>query len=179
MGGGASRKCRGTHLTTDRVPLAELARLGALESELFLDNDKFRNRERLSPDPDAKRLFIEQVAKADDLANRALALAPGDADALLGESIALRLRADYASLVERKSWHRWSVRNDLVSIQSACFPPTCEDLRFALRPIRRSPGFAITTVLILAMWIAANVIVFGVLQALILQPWMCLVQTVS
>src|SRR6202453_3483253 len=45
-----------------------------------------------------------------------------------------------------------------------------QDLRFALRQIRRSPGFAITAVFILALGIAANVIVFGVLQALILQP---------
>jgi predicted permease len=34
----------------------------------------------------------------------------------------------------------------------------------------RSPGFAVTAVLILALGIAANVIVFGVLQAMILQP---------
>ena len=45
-----------------------------------------------------------------------------------------------------------------------------QDLRFALRQMRRSPGFAVTAVLILALGIAANVIVFGVLQAMILQP---------
>jgi predicted permease len=44
-----------------------------------------------------------------------------------------------------------------------------QDLRFALRQMRRSPGFALTAVLILALGIAANVIVFGVLQALILR----------
>jgi predicted permease len=45
-----------------------------------------------------------------------------------------------------------------------------QDLRFALRQIHRSPGFAITAVLILALGISANVIVFGVLQGLILRP---------
>ena len=44
------------------------------------------------------------------------------------------------------------------------------DLRFALRQMRRSPGFAFTAILTLALGIAANVIVFGVLQAVILRP---------
>jgi predicted permease len=45
-----------------------------------------------------------------------------------------------------------------------------QDLRFALRQMRRSPGFAFTAVFTLALGIAATVIVFGVLQALILRP---------
>ncbi len=45
-----------------------------------------------------------------------------------------------------------------------------QDLRFALRQMLRSPGFALTAVLTLALGIAANVIVFGVLQALVLRP---------
>ena len=44
-----------------------------------------------------------------------------------------------------------------------------QDLRLALRQMRRSPGFALTAVFTLALGIAANVIVFGVLQA-ILRP---------
>jgi predicted permease len=45
-----------------------------------------------------------------------------------------------------------------------------QDLRFALRQIRRSPGFAFTAIFTLALAITANIIVFGVLQALILRP---------
>ena len=45
-----------------------------------------------------------------------------------------------------------------------------QDFAFALRQMRRSPGFALTAVLTLALGIAANVIVFGVLQALVLRP---------
>jgi hypothetical protein len=81
---------------------AELARRGVLESELFVDNDRFRNRERLNPDPEAKRLFMEQIREADHLASGALALSPADIDALLAKSIALGLRADYDSLIEKK-----------------------------------------------------------------------------
>ncbi len=44
------------------------------------------------------------------------------------------------------------------------------DVRYALRQLRRSPGFAFTSVLTLTMAIAANVVVFGVLNALVLHP---------
>jgi hypothetical protein len=46
---------------------------------------------------------MDQIGKADDLAKRALAESPADADALLAESIALGLRADYDSLIEKKT----------------------------------------------------------------------------
>jgi predicted permease len=45
-----------------------------------------------------------------------------------------------------------------------------QDLRLAVRQLRRSPSFVFMAVLILALGIAANVIVFGVLQGLILRP---------
>lgn len=44
------------------------------------------------------------------------------------------------------------------------------DLKFALRKLRSSPGFALTALVTLALGIGANVVVFSVLNGLILRP---------
>jgi predicted permease len=52
--------------------------------------------------------------------------------------------------------------------------PTIEgllaDTRFAIRRLRRSPGFALTAIATLALGIGANVVVFSVLNGVILRP---------
>jgi predicted permease len=45
-----------------------------------------------------------------------------------------------------------------------------QDLRFALRQLRRRPGFAVTAILILALGMGVSVAIFGFVDAALLQP---------
>jgi len=45
-----------------------------------------------------------------------------------------------------------------------------QDIRYALRQLRKSPGFAVTSILILAMGICASVSIFGFVDAALIKP---------
>jgi hypothetical protein len=81
---------------------SELARLGTLESELFTDDARFENRTKLRPDPGMKTLFDHEIERANELADSALQANPGDANALFAKSLTFGLRADFASLIEKR-----------------------------------------------------------------------------
>lgn len=83
---------------------SELARLGALESELFVDDSRFKDRAKLRPDPARKALFVQEIARADRLADAALQRSGADSNALFVKSMTLGLRADNAGLVEKQSF---------------------------------------------------------------------------
>ena len=81
----------------------ELARLGALESELFVDDSRFKDRAKLRPDPARNALFVQEIAQAERLADAALQSSGADSNALFVKSLTLGLRADNAGLIEKQS----------------------------------------------------------------------------
>lgn len=83
---------------------SELARLGALESELFVDDSRFKDRAKLRPDPARKALFVQEIVQADRLADAALQRSGVDPNALFVKSMILGLRADNAGLIEKQSF---------------------------------------------------------------------------
>ena len=81
---------------------SELARLGALEFEFFLDDSRFKGRAKLKPDPAKKVLFLQEVDLADRLADAALQKSATDSKALFVKSLVCGLRADDAGLVQKQ-----------------------------------------------------------------------------
>ncbi|MEP7353919.1 MAG: hypothetical protein ABI824_11870 [Acidobacteriota bacterium] len=95
---------------------SELARLGALESELFTDDSKFLNQKQLTPDPRARQLFAQQMEQADRLTASSLQKNPVDPAALFAKALSFGLRADYAALVDHQYLSAVSYTKDARSI---------------------------------------------------------------
>jgi hypothetical protein len=83
---------------------SELARMGALEVELFVDDSRFKGRAKLRPDPAKKALFAQEIAQADRLADAALQKSGSDSNALFVKSLIFGLRADIAGLIEKQTF---------------------------------------------------------------------------
>jgi hypothetical protein len=82
---------------------SELARLGVLESELFVDNETFWNRAKPRPDPQMKPRFEAEIQRTEQLADVALQANGVDTNALFAKSLTFGLRADLASLIEQQN----------------------------------------------------------------------------
>jgi len=81
---------------------SEFDRLHVLETELFIDDNKFESRSKLAPDPKAKQAFESELSKGQQIADKALARDGKNPDALFAQVMILGLRADYAALVEKR-----------------------------------------------------------------------------
>jgi len=83
---------------------AEFDRLHILESELFVDNEKFEKRQKFEPDAKVQSDFEGELKRGDEMAARILSRSPGDHAALFAKVMVGGLRGDYMALVEKRNF---------------------------------------------------------------------------
>jgi len=83
---------------------SEFDRLGVLQSDLFVDDAKFKKRERPSADAAIEKAFDEDLSKSDQLADVILKGSPKDSNALFAKVLNLGLHGDYVALIQNRGW---------------------------------------------------------------------------
>jgi hypothetical protein len=105
----------------------ELDRLGILESEFFSDDKRIVEKKKLKPDPGIRVQFLKAVEDAQSRAQKILAGAPNDRDALFTMCITQGLATDYMALVEKR--------------QIASLTPAKQSNGYAQRLLRVDPNY--------------------------------------
>lgn len=113
---------------------SELERLHVLDSELFVDDDKFRSRQHLSADLNLKHDFENELSAARQSAVRVRAISPDDRNALLADVLAHGLEADYLSLIEHRDLAALSVVKEgrTLALHLLDTHPDCYDAYLAI-----------------------------------------------
>jgi len=81
---------------------AELDRMHLLQTELFVDDEQFITRQKISADPALKQQFEASLALSQKLADRILGQTPRDANAIFANILRFGLHADYLALIEQR-----------------------------------------------------------------------------
>jgi hypothetical protein len=82
----------------------EFDRLHVLEVELFVNDSRFENRDKVSADPQAKQGFEADLARGKELTDKILQRDPLNADALFASALMQGLRGDYLALIEKRDF---------------------------------------------------------------------------
>jgi hypothetical protein len=80
----------------------ELDRLGILEGEFFVDDNRIAEKKKLKPDPEIRAQFLKAVEDAQSRATAVLKAHPQDHDALFAMCITQGVTTDYMALVEKR-----------------------------------------------------------------------------
>lgn len=80
----------------------EFDRLHIIDVQLFADQSRFDNRQRLTPDATVRASFDNRVSQADHLADVALQHNPKDATALYVKTVLCGMRSDYALMIDKR-----------------------------------------------------------------------------
>lgn len=76
--------------------------------------------------------------------------------------------AHYAAM--RRFGNDARLRDDTQQITRLWFESIVQDFRFAMRQLRKNPGFAATAILILTLGIAAGIAIFSFVDAALIKP---------
>jgi hypothetical protein len=112
----------------------ELNRLGVLQTELFVDDEAFKGREKPLPNPTAREKFSGAIAQSQKLADSTLQRSPSDRNALLATVLNLGLESDYLALVEKRDFASlaYTKRGGLAAEKLLAVDPTCYDAYLAI-----------------------------------------------
>ncbi|MFZ0964000.1 MAG: hypothetical protein WAO35_24305 [Terriglobia bacterium] len=112
----------------------EFNRLGVLQTELFVDDEKFKGREKPLPDPAMREKFNGAIAQSQKLADATLDHLPNDRNALMATVLNLGLESDYMALVEKRDLASlaFTKRGGLAAEKLLAVDPTCYDAYLAV-----------------------------------------------
>ncbi|HEV2711380.1 MAG TPA: hypothetical protein VGU67_14280 [Edaphobacter sp.] len=80
----------------------EFDRLHIIDVQLFADQSRFDNRQRLTPDPTVRKSFDDRADQANRLADAALQSNPKDTTALYVKTLICGMRSDYALMIDKR-----------------------------------------------------------------------------
>lgn len=80
----------------------EFDRLHIIDVQLFADQSRFDNRQRLTPDPAVRKSFDDRADQANRLADAALQHNPKDVTALYVKTVICGMKSDYALMIDKR-----------------------------------------------------------------------------
>ena len=123
-------------LTSDAAAylFSEFDRLGILQTELFVDDEKFNKGKKLAPDLASKQAFESALSKSELQADRVLMGSPQDKNALFAKVLNRGLRGDYMALIERRELASLSYMKSagILAEKLLAIDPTCYDAYLAI-----------------------------------------------
>jgi hypothetical protein len=111
----------------------EFDRLHVIDVDLFADQSKFDNRQKLTPDPAVRKNFDDRTDQADKLADAALKRNPKDATAFYVKTLVCGMRSDYSLMIDKRdiSALNLSKQASAYSKQALAINPTLYDAYLA------------------------------------------------
>ena len=111
----------------------EFNRLHVIDVQLFADQSRFDNRDRLTPDPVVRKHFDDRTDQAGHLADTALQHNPKDANALYVKTLISGMRSDYALMIDKRDLAalNYSKEASAYSKQALAADPTLYDAHLA------------------------------------------------